>query len=294
MRFTFEQLLAFVTTAREGSFSAAARKLGKAQSVISTAVSNLELDCGVDLFSRQGRYPVLTEAGQSLLAEANFILSRCQRFSGMAEQLSQSVESHLVLAIDELAIDVELDTALQQLSEQYPDVEVEVIHPVLEQTIELVRSGKADLGITLQLNVSYDGLDVCSLGSTQLICVAASDHPLARLKQVELDQLAAYRQVVIKPREAQTTLQMQLSPQIWSVENAWTAAELIKLGNWWGVVPLLVAQEALRTGNLIQVDTQVIPSSWHVPTDIFWRQAGLTGPVARWTRDAILAAHSTE
>ena len=44
MSFSLEQLKAFVTTIETGSFSAAARQMGKAQSVISTAVSNLEVD----------------------------------------------------------------------------------------------------------------------------------------------------------------------------------------------------------------------------------------------------------
>ncbi len=41
MDFSLEQLRALVAAAETGSFSAAARKLGKAQSVISAAISNL-------------------------------------------------------------------------------------------------------------------------------------------------------------------------------------------------------------------------------------------------------------
>ncbi|MDP2516912.1 LysR family transcriptional regulator [Photobacterium damselae subsp. piscicida] len=44
MQFSIEQLEAFVAAAETGSFSAGARKLNKAQSVISTAIANLELD----------------------------------------------------------------------------------------------------------------------------------------------------------------------------------------------------------------------------------------------------------
>ena len=77
-------LQAFVATSETGSFSNAARALGKAQSVVSSAVSNLEIDLNVALFSRKKRYPELTEAGKMLLPEAKAILKRCNFFENIA------------------------------------------------------------------------------------------------------------------------------------------------------------------------------------------------------------------
>jgi len=64
MAISMEQLEAFVAAAEHGSFSAAARVLRKAQSAVSTHVANLEADLGLSLFSRAGRHPALTAAGQ--------------------------------------------------------------------------------------------------------------------------------------------------------------------------------------------------------------------------------------
>ncbi|MEG2114396.1 MAG: LysR family transcriptional regulator, partial [Hafnia sp.] len=64
MRYSPEALNAFVETVSAGSFSAAARRLHKSQSTISTAIANLEDDLGVILFDRSARQPVLTEQGQ--------------------------------------------------------------------------------------------------------------------------------------------------------------------------------------------------------------------------------------
>lgn len=55
-----DQMQAFVFAAKLGSFSAAARRMGKAQSAKSMAIANLEIDAGVEIFDRQGRSPVLT------------------------------------------------------------------------------------------------------------------------------------------------------------------------------------------------------------------------------------------
>ncbi|MGS0729045.1 LysR family transcriptional regulator, partial [Shewanella sp. 0m-11] len=54
---TIEQLYSFVTTVEAGSFSAAARKLGKVQSAISQHIINLEIDTNQTLFDRSHRYP---------------------------------------------------------------------------------------------------------------------------------------------------------------------------------------------------------------------------------------------
>ena len=52
---SMEQLEAFVAAAAQGSFSGAARALGKAQSAVSTQISNLEIDLGVELFEPRVR-----------------------------------------------------------------------------------------------------------------------------------------------------------------------------------------------------------------------------------------------
>ncbi|WP_412180512.1 helix-turn-helix domain-containing protein, partial [Variovorax paradoxus] len=74
MEWTVDQLRQFVTTADCGSFSAAARRLGKAQSAVSTAIGLLEADLGVALFDRSRRNAQLSEAGQVLLLEARELL----------------------------------------------------------------------------------------------------------------------------------------------------------------------------------------------------------------------------
>ena len=50
MNWNLEQLQLFVRTAENRSFSAAARKTGRAQSAVSAAIALLESDLGVTLF----------------------------------------------------------------------------------------------------------------------------------------------------------------------------------------------------------------------------------------------------
>src|SRR3979411_3546007 len=72
---SMDQLRGFIASVDEGSFSAAARRLRRAQSAVSELVSTLEDQIGVMLFDRSGRYPKLTSEGAVLLADARGIVA---------------------------------------------------------------------------------------------------------------------------------------------------------------------------------------------------------------------------
>ena len=64
---TLDQLQVFLTVVDVGSFAGAARRLGRATSVVSYSIANLEAQLGVSLFDRQStRKPQLTEAGRTV------------------------------------------------------------------------------------------------------------------------------------------------------------------------------------------------------------------------------------
>ena len=77
---SLDQLRTFLAAADEGSFSAAGRKLGRAQSVVSQVMANLEGQIGVRLFDRTARLPVLTDEGRALLIEALAVAGRMDAF----------------------------------------------------------------------------------------------------------------------------------------------------------------------------------------------------------------------
>ena len=71
---TLDQLRVFLTVADVGSFAGAARKLGRATSVVSYSIANLEAQLGVSLFDREStRKPQLSEAGRTVLSEARTV-----------------------------------------------------------------------------------------------------------------------------------------------------------------------------------------------------------------------------
>src|ERR1700751_6318497 len=97
---TLDQLRTFIAAVDEGSFSAAARKLRRAQSVVSETVSNLEDQIGVALFDRTGRYPKLTPAGVVLLADARNIVNGVDLLKARAKGMAAGLEPELSVVVD--------------------------------------------------------------------------------------------------------------------------------------------------------------------------------------------------
>ena len=127
MRYSPEALTAFVEAVDSGSFSAAARRLRKSQSTISTAIANLEADLGVILFDRATRQPTLTPQGEQVLSYVKAILAASERLDELAVSLSGETEPRLTFVLsDTLHPDV-LEDLLVQFDRRFPHTEFECL-----------------------------------------------------------------------------------------------------------------------------------------------------------------------
>src|SRR6202166_1156581 len=97
---SLDQLRTFIAAVDQGSFSAAARKLLRSQSVVSETISNLEEQIGVRLFDRSGRYPKLTPAGSAILGDARSIIAGVDLLKARAKGMSGGLEPELSVVID--------------------------------------------------------------------------------------------------------------------------------------------------------------------------------------------------
>src|SRR5260370_14424340 len=97
---SLDQLRTFIAAVDEGSFSAASRKLLRAQSVVSETISKLEEQIGLQLFDRSGRYPKLTAAGSAVLGDARSIIAGVDLLKARAKGMSDGLEPELSVVID--------------------------------------------------------------------------------------------------------------------------------------------------------------------------------------------------
>jgi DNA-binding transcriptional LysR family regulator len=89
---TLDQLRVFLTVVEVGSFAGAARKLGRATSVVSYSIANLEAQLGLSIFDREStRKPQLTEAGRAVLSEARSVTNGINGLRAKVRGLLQGV-----------------------------------------------------------------------------------------------------------------------------------------------------------------------------------------------------------
>jgi DNA-binding transcriptional LysR family regulator len=119
---SLDQLRTFIAAVDEGSFSAASRKLLRAQSVVSEAISKLEEQIGVQLFDRAGRYPKLTAAGSAVLGDARSIIAGVDQLKARAKGMSVGLEPELSVVIDVFYPIDAITQVAKEFRQNYPGV----------------------------------------------------------------------------------------------------------------------------------------------------------------------------
>lgn len=287
MRFSLEQLQVFALVVQTGSFSATARRLGKTQSTISSAIGNLEIDLGVALFDRTSRHPSLTEAGRTLLAEATAVLERCLSLEAHAASLADDNPAELTLAIE-----IPYNTVMPVLLDferAFPYVDLTIRNPVYGDVSDLVLKGEAELGIAFAQPDYPAELAFTQLGKLIMVHVTHPSHPLASLDQVSFADLHAYRRLAFSAHANKLpTTEYLRSTRTWQAESYLALMEMVGNGLGWATLPRQLIREQLDKGELVELQLAAYPhTDWLVGVDLLWRKSGRPGRADRWLRERL-------
>ncbi|MFC3127001.1 LysR family transcriptional regulator [Pseudoroseomonas globiformis] len=289
MTVSLDQLQAFVAAAELGSFSAAARRLGKAQSAVSTQIAHLELELGLTLFSREGRNPVLTPAGERMLSEARVVLERREHLIGVAASLEARVENRLTVAIDELYPEHALGRLFTEFARCFPSVELEILFPLMEDVSRLVLDGTAQLGVMWRQEKLPVELAFQTIGWVPLKLVCGRSHPLAKAR-VEFEELKRHRQILVAARgEGAEKQRLRIAAEVWWVESHWVILEMVKHGIGWAFVSDHVIAASPAAPGLVTPDLQFDDGDWPVALELVWHKQRPCGPAAAWLRERFAA-----
>ncbi len=180
---TLDQLRVLVAIADTGSFSAAGRKLGRAQSAISQAIATLESVQGVALFDRSGFRPAVTDVGRVLVAQARIVLSGAARFETLAAGTREGLEPELAVAIDPLVPTAAFIDSLHALRGKFPYLPVSFSTEGLGGAERRLRRGDAALALCILLPSVPDDVAALPLLGINVIPVVSPAHPLAKLNR---------------------------------------------------------------------------------------------------------------
>ena len=263
---TLDQLRVLVTIEETGSFSAAGRKLQRAQSAISHAVQTLESLQRVQLFDRSARTPVLTEAGRALAAQARQVLRQAELFERTASAMAGGLEPELTFSVDSMVPTEPVIQNLAALQRRFPDLAVTLFTEALGGAERRVRSGSAALGLCMLFPAQVQDLQAYSVTSIELVPVAAPSHPLAHeTRRLEREVLAEHVQLVLTDPENQGGPSYSVvSPRVWRFVDLGRRLDFLLAGFGWATMPLHLVELHLRDGTLKQLpleDPTILPGS---------------------------------
>ncbi|WP_019026552.1 LysR family transcriptional regulator [Colwellia piezophila] len=265
---SLQQLKVFIVCAELGSFSAAARKLGKAQSVVSQAIANLEVDLGLSLFDRSTRKPTLTKQGVKLLAHAQATLIQSQELESAALALAAGDESELTLVVDPALLLPKLYQVLQDFCLRYPATNIILNIANSDDIAQIVEAQDAQFGLKLIDTLMPTGVELGLVGHLPFFVVVHPKHPLAELASVSRAELAKYTQLLVRSAEKKTISMLpEISPKkFWSNDfEALKCMAEYKLG--WCYLPAHIAQPPIDNASLIRLPVNFDIKTWTIPVD---------------------------
>ena len=282
LRSSLEQLQTFAKVAQAGSFSAAARELGKTQSTVSLAIANLEVDLGVALFDRGTRIPTLTEPGRRLLHEASQVIDRCLVLEGHAQSLSSAIESEITFAIE--IPYVTLMPPLVAFAEAFPFVDLDIRHPLSGDVSALVEDGQAQFGVAFAQPNYPREIEFVQLGKLVLSHVAARTHPLAQQHEVSFADLRRHRRLSFSAHsERLPTTEYLQAARRWRAENYQALLEMVRVGLGWATLPRQLILRELADGDLVELRLGAYPhTDWLLGVDLLWNKARPLGQAGTW------------
>lgn len=282
--FSLDQLRIFIAAADHGSFSAAARAMGKAQSLVSHSIQRMEDQLGVTLFDRASYRPSLTLAGGALLTRARRICNELNVFHAMSRDFAAGSEAEVRLAVDAMYPMCELYRVLRSFRMEWPAVAPRVMMHNAGEAAEKVVDRQAILGLLAGTTVTHPELDIVAIASVPIVTVVSAHHPLAPIaRDVTSDDLMDHVHIAVFDTDASSDVDTSLYPSnLWQINDLGAAYGMLLAGLGWGGMPRHLVEADVVSGRLVELTSSHWKSDRTRQMSVAKRKDVLLRPAADW------------
>lgn len=173
--------------------SATAESLFTSQPGISKQIRMLEDELGIQIFRRSGKHLTeLTAAGEAIVAVAGEILDKVNNVRLIAQQFSDSQKGSLSIATTHTQARYVLPPVISTFRDKYPAVTLNMHQGTPIQISELASTGTVDFAIATEALELFNNLVMMPCYRWNRSLIVPQDHPLAKVKRLELQQIADY------------------------------------------------------------------------------------------------------
>lgn len=189
MSLTSARIRALNAVIDEGSYSAAARRLGMSQPAVSQSIRDIERSFGVTLFERRGRHLIPTDLCLELAPLANEIRKLEDAAQLLLREREIAQTGVLRIGIGSLTPAMTVIGAFQQ---RFPKVQVQVEYAIFSEVLKAVQEREVDIGVLP--DVPDDGrFHKQFLVEQDVVALVPMGHPLAGETRLALRDLTSER-----------------------------------------------------------------------------------------------------
>lgn len=174
-----QRLRYFLAIAEHGSLSKAAENLGISQSGLSRQLKQLEADLGWPLFVRTGRGVELNHAGIRLERSVRPAFNTIDQTLDMLRSQFGTAQGSIRIAMVHTLSHYFLPRLLAQFQTEHPGINTLLLGRSSPDVVELVRSGRVDLGFVYDVAVTVNALTIDHLFEERMCLVCHQDNKVA-------------------------------------------------------------------------------------------------------------------
>lgn len=268
LHFTLRQLQVFEKVASHLNYSRAAEELYLSQPAVSMQIKQLEGHIGLPLFEQMGKKIFLTEAGRELHHYSRTIAQQISEMEVVFSEMKGLDQGKLTLSVVNTA-NYFTPQLLAKFCQQHPNINV-ILHVAnRDAVLKQLADNSTDLAIMGQTPDDAD-ISAESFLDNPLVVIAATNHPLAKLKQVKFAQLTSEtflsRELGSGTRSAMERVfaQHKIQPRIsMEMETNEAIKQAVQAGMGLGILSLHSIELELETKRLAMLNVEHFPLLRH-------------------------------
>ncbi|PPC74208.1 LysR family transcriptional regulator [Pokkaliibacter plantistimulans] len=287
-------ITAFVTTSQQGSFTAAAERLGLTKSAVAKSVGRLEERLGLKLLQRSTRRLSLTPDGEHYLAS-------CQSALDILAEAEADLSSHITRPAGRLRVDLPAAFGRQrvlplllEIARRYPELSLTITFS--ERFVDLIEEG-IDLVVRIGELADSSGLVARRLTTQKLTICASPEYLRLNGEPTAREALNQHRCIVgvrrNQPiswlmREAGGQITRFTPPPTHELADGDAMLSAVLAGCGLSQLPLWLVREHLQSGALKEVLLGY--SGGEMPISALWPQSRRVLPKIRHVVDELVEA----
>ena len=266
MNVTIKQLQGFVAVAKSGSFAEACTLVHLSQPALSIAIKNLEEAIGGKLLERSTRSVALTPEGADFFPVAQRLLADWNQSLEDVRNLFALRRGKLDIATMPTFASSLLPAILAEFHQQYADINITVHDIIAESVVDMVRSGRVELGVTFDPGDAQD-LDFQPLFLDKFVAVLPKKHPLLAQQQLKWRDLLQHPYIALqRPSSIRLLIDQKLQEHGITLNPAFEAHQLASIGRMVTTGLGISVVPALSSGQIREMGAHCRPISAPVIT----------------------------